>query len=279
MIKEGDSFKEQHSKHDINARIAFCLKSKMLLLLYKRTYNRKVTAMASENALNQTKLFTNMLNRLNISVERIELTTDKQNIAYPSYQGVAYVLFDERKQKFITNRDERIRLYYTPDAIVSRLEQLIDENFTFKLLISLANAGLANEIFNRMQNRTITYDTIAALGDYFRRGRSGARSDQEKRRKFYENHADEFALFQMLATNCSYVDLDSLNSSELSENITVLDIPSRAVNVLARWKITTIRQLVNTTEEQLLQMRNMGAGTVDEIKAALSKINLHLRKN
>jgi DNA-directed RNA polymerase subunit alpha len=48
-----------------------------------------------------------------------------------------------------------------------------------------------------------------------------------------------------------------------------LDIPNRAINVLKRQDITTIEQLANLTEANLLAFDSMGKSTVEHIKEAL----------
>jgi hypothetical protein len=55
-----------------------------------------------------------------------------------------------------------------------------------------------------------------------------------------------------------------------------LDLSVRGYNVLKRNDVTTVEQLTRCTEDQLLDMRNMGQKPVQEIKEALARHGLHL---
>jgi len=50
----------------------------------------------------------------------------------------------------------------------------------------------------------------------------------------------------------------------------------RATNCLESEGITTVRDLVIRTDEELLEVRNFGETTLKEVKAKLEERNLHL---
>jgi DNA-directed RNA polymerase alpha subunit len=53
------------------------------------------------------------------------------------------------------------------------------------------------------------------------------------------------------------------------DGITVLDLSTRTLNALRHADITTVRQLTEHTERQLLQIRDFGKRALDEVRAAL----------
>jgi DNA-directed RNA polymerase subunit alpha len=55
-----------------------------------------------------------------------------------------------------------------------------------------------------------------------------------------------------------------------------LDLSVRATNCLESENITTVRDLVIRTEEQLLEVRNFGDTTLAEVREKLSDIGLRL---
>ncbi|MBU1670397.1 MAG: DNA-directed RNA polymerase subunit alpha [Actinobacteria bacterium] len=66
-------------------------------------------------------------------------------------------------------------------------------------------------------------------------------------------------------------------SSGLDTSISELELSVRALNCLQRAKIETVQDLVSHTEEELLNIRNMGAKTVELIKEKLEARGLSLK--
>jgi len=56
-----------------------------------------------------------------------------------------------------------------------------------------------------------------------------------------------------------------------------LNYPARAVNCLRAESIETVGQLITHSERDLLKIPNLGRKSIEDIKQALSKINLSLR--
>lgn len=59
-----------------------------------------------------------------------------------------------------------------------------------------------------------------------------------------------------------------------SDPIETLELSTRAFNVLKRYKIDTVGDLIVVPEDSLMHMRNMGVKSVSEIRSALSEIEL-----
>jgi len=68
------------------------------------------------------------------------------------------------------------------------------------------------------------------------------------------------------------------SSYQLTDSIAKLSLSGRAHNALGRAGITTIGELVNHSEEQILDIRNVGMKTVNEIKMILESASLSLRE-
>ncbi|MFH1150595.1 MAG: DNA-directed RNA polymerase subunit alpha [Actinomycetota bacterium] len=66
-------------------------------------------------------------------------------------------------------------------------------------------------------------------------------------------------------------------ASGLDTSISELELSVRALNCLQRAKIETVQDLVSHTEEELLNIRNMGAKTVELIKEKLEARGLSLK--
>lgn len=58
----------------------------------------------------------------------------------------------------------------------------------------------------------------------------------------------------------------------------MLDLPPRAANCLQYEGITTIRELVQRTEGEMMHLPNCGRTSLEEIKAELAKFGLELKK-
>src|SRR5262245_27568570 len=63
---------------------------------------------------------------------------------------------------------------------------------------------------------------------------------------------------------------------KLNMSLAELELSVRATNCLESEGITTVRDLVNRTDEELLEVRNFGDTTLKEVKAKLAERGLHL---
>jgi DNA-directed RNA polymerase subunit alpha len=63
---------------------------------------------------------------------------------------------------------------------------------------------------------------------------------------------------------------------KLNMSLAELELSVRATNCLESEGITTVRDLVNRTDEELLEVRNFGETTLKEVKSKLSERGLHL---
>src|SRR5262245_48731038 len=70
--------------------------------------------------------------------------------------------------------------------------------------------------------------------------------------------------------------VDAELERKLNMSLAELELSVRATNCLESEGITTVRELVSRTEEQLLQVRNFGETTLREVKAKLNEIGLDL---
>jgi DNA-directed RNA polymerase subunit alpha len=62
----------------------------------------------------------------------------------------------------------------------------------------------------------------------------------------------------------------------LLKDIEEVDIPPRAVSSLKKAELMTVADLVQKTEEELLEIKNMGQKSIDEVKAILAGLGLSL---
>ncbi len=67
-------------------------------------------------------------------------------------------------------------------------------------------------------------------------------------------------------------------SGVLAQPIEDLDLTVRSYNCLKREGVTTVGELTEQSEEDLLEIRNFGQKSIDEVKAKLSELGLGLRK-
>jgi DNA-directed RNA polymerase subunit alpha len=63
---------------------------------------------------------------------------------------------------------------------------------------------------------------------------------------------------------------------KLNMSLAELELSVRATNCLESEGITTVRELVSRSDEELLEVRNFGETTLKEVKARLAERNLHL---
>jgi DNA-directed RNA polymerase subunit alpha len=71
--------------------------------------------------------------------------------------------------------------------------------------------------------------------------------------------------------------VDAVLSSELSMPIEDLDLSVRSYNCLKREGINTVSELVALSETQLMNIRNFGQKSVDEVKDKLVELGLSLK--
>lgn len=76
------------------------------------------------------------------------------------------------------------------------------------------------------------------------------------------------------ATGYSPVDLEL--EEKLNQSLAELNLSVRATNCLESEGINTVRDLVSRSEDQLLQVRNFGETTLQEVRERLGAINLRL---
>ncbi len=67
-------------------------------------------------------------------------------------------------------------------------------------------------------------------------------------------------------------------SGVLAQPIEDLDLTVRSYNCLKREGVTTVGELIEKTEEDLLEIRNFGQKSIDEVKAKLEELGLSLKK-
>jgi DNA-directed RNA polymerase subunit alpha len=91
-----------------------------------------------------------------------------------------------------------------------------------------------------------------------------------------------FGLARELNTEAEGIEIgpapvDQVINEELSMSINDLDLSVRSYNCLMREGITTVSQLVALSETQLMNIRNFGQKSVDEVRDKLSSMGLSLK--
>lgn len=66
-------------------------------------------------------------------------------------------------------------------------------------------------------------------------------------------------------------------SSDYQRPITILNLPARSQNCLQREGIHTIGELIQRSEADLLDIRNFGAKSIEDVKEELAKLDLRLK--
>ncbi|PID98638.1 MAG: DNA-directed RNA polymerase subunit alpha [Actinomycetales bacterium] len=66
-------------------------------------------------------------------------------------------------------------------------------------------------------------------------------------------------------------------SSDLQRPITILNLPARSQNCLQREGVHTIGELILRSEADLLDIRNFGAKSIEDVKDELAKLDLRLK--
>ena len=70
--------------------------------------------------------------------------------------------------------------------------------------------------------------------------------------------------------------MDAELERKLNMSLAELELSVRATNCLESEGITTVRDLVIRTDDELLEVRNFGETTLREVKAKLEERGLHL---
>ncbi len=100
--------------------------------------------------------------------------------------------------------------------------------------------------------------------------------------KIFRKHLNPFVQYQELGQRVhaqprgGASNVDAILESKLSIPIADLKFSVRAGNCLEAEHIDTVRDLVRRTEDQLLEVRNFGDTTLNEVRERLTELNLHL---
>ena len=101
--------------------------------------------------------------------------------------------------------------------------------------------------------------------------------------KILRKHLNPFIQYQELgpmvhaeARSVGAAGLDPATEAKLNMSLAELDLSVRATNCLESENITTVRDLVSRTENQLLEVRNFGETTLQEVREKLADIGLRL---
>ncbi|MFZ1935648.1 MAG: DNA-directed RNA polymerase subunit alpha [Thermoguttaceae bacterium] len=84
------------------------------------------------------------------------------------------------------------------------------------------------------------------------------------------------ALVHSEARAAGPLSIDQATETKLGMSLAELELSVRATNCLESENITTVRDLVTRTEEQLLEVRNFGETTMAEVREKLADIGLRL---
>ena len=74
-----------------------------------------------------------------------------------------------------------------------------------------------------------------------------------------------------------FAEEDLTNNTELEKQVEDLDLSVRSYNCLKRAGISTVRELVEYSENDLLNIRNFGAKSIEEVKDKLQSMDLGLK--
>lgn len=100
--------------------------------------------------------------------------------------------------------------------------------------------------------------------------------------KILRKHLNPFVQYTQLGTRISaaskggLLGLDGLMEVKLGMSLAELKLSVRAMNCLESENIMSVRDLVQRSEDQLLEVRNFGETTLTEVKEKLRQIGLHL---
>jgi DNA-directed RNA polymerase subunit alpha len=132
----------------------------------------------------------------------------------------------------------------------------------------------------RVGHRT-NYDRLAL--EIWTNGSLGPEMALVEAAKILRKHLNPFIQYQELgpmvhaeARALGTVALDPATEAKLNLSLAELNLSVRATNCLETENITTVRDLVSRTEGQLLEVRNFGETTLQEIREKLADIGLRL---
>jgi DNA-directed RNA polymerase subunit alpha len=99
--------------------------------------------------------------------------------------------------------------------------------------------------------------------------------------KIFRKHLNPFVQYSELgprvySTARSVVGGDAVLESKLNMTIADLKLSVRATNCLESENINSVRDLVSRSEDVLMEVRNFGETTLNEVKEKLSELGLHL---
>jgi len=101
--------------------------------------------------------------------------------------------------------------------------------------------------------------------------------------KILRKHLNPFVQYNELgpmvhseARTAGAAGLDQATEAKLAMSLAELELSVRATNCLESENITTVRDLVSRSEEQLLEVRNFGETTLAEVREKLTDIGLRL---
>lgn len=101
--------------------------------------------------------------------------------------------------------------------------------------------------------------------------------------KILRKHLNPFVQYSELGSqvhaenrSAAFGSSDAALESKLSMNLAELNLSVRATNCLESENINTVRDLVTRTPDQLLEVRNFGDTTLNEVKEKLSEMGLRL---
>src|SRR5271168_804835 len=92
----------------------------------------------------------------------------------------------------------------------------------------------------------------------------------------YAEPGPEIALDDRTDSATAHDTIDHELERKLNMSLAELELSVRATNCLESEGITTVRDLVIRTDEELLEVRNFGETTLKEVKVKLAERNLHL---
>jgi DNA-directed RNA polymerase subunit alpha len=100
--------------------------------------------------------------------------------------------------------------------------------------------------------------------------------------KIFRKHLNPFVQYAELGSRISSPartgggGMDAVLESKLNMTLSDLKLSVRATNCLESENITTVRDLVQKNEDQLLEVRNFGETTLTEVRERLTELGLHL---
>jgi DNA-directed RNA polymerase subunit alpha len=99
--------------------------------------------------------------------------------------------------------------------------------------------------------------------------------------KIMINHLDVVVELSEKAKETDFiVDRDEVGSVQLMEmSIEELDFSVRSYNSLKRAGISTVGELINKSEEEMMTIRNLGRKSLKEVKDKLEELSLSLKNS